>query len=836
MGRGTSGIEEILVDTYADLLKQVLRRLRRSPMFTIVTLITLAAGIGANTAVFSVLEGVLLKPLPYPHPDELVGVWHKAPGLNIPQLNMAPSNYFIYRDQSRTFQDIGLYQGDSVSVTGVAQPEQVRALDVTDGTLPILGIPPMMGRWFNRTDDTPGSPDTVMLTYGYWHRKFGGDRSVVGRNITVDGKPRQIIGVMPQRFHFLDYDEPGLILPIQLDRSKTFLGQFSYEGLARLKPGMTIEQANADVARMFPIVLRSFPPFPGFSLDLFKKADIGPNVRPLKYDVVGDIGKLLWVLMGSIGIVLLIACANVANLLLVRTEGRQQELGIRAALGASRKRIAGELLFESLILGLLGCVLGLVLAYGALRVLVAMAPAGLPRLQDIGIDVPVLIFTLAASLIASLLFGLIPVLKYGGARLATGLREGGRTLSQSRQRHRARNVLVVVQVGLACVLLICSGLMIRTFRRLTQVNPGFLAPDDVQTFSLSIPSAEVSKPEQVVRMQQEILNKVSAIPGVSSVGLTTSIPMSNDDWTDPVFARDHSYAEGELPKLRRFVFVSPGLFHTMGIPLIAGRDFRWNELYDRIPVAIVSENFAREYWGSPTNALGKEIRVSTKDDWRRIVGVVGDVHADGTDQPAPAIVYWPIFVKNFESDLENEVRRTLSFVIRSPRAGSEGLMKEAGQAVWSVDANLPLADARTLGYYYGKSMARTSFTLVVLAIAGGMALLLGAVGLYGVIAYSVSQRTREIGIRIALGAQQAELVGMFVRQGLILAGVGVACGAIVAIATVRVMASLLFHVSPVDPVTYVFVCVGLGGTAALASYIPSRRASAVNPVEALRAE
>ena len=824
------------MDNYQELLKQVLRRLGRVPLFTVVTLITLAAGIGANTAVFSVLEGVLLKPLPYPNPGQLVGVWHTAPGLNIPEVNMAPSTYFIYREQSRTFQDVGIYQRDSVSVTGLAEPEQVRALDVTDGILPVLGIPPLLGRWFNNADDKPGSPDTVMLTYGYWRRKFGGDRSVIGRNIILDGKPHQIIGVMPQAFHFLDQEDPALILPIQLDRNKTFLGQFSYEGIARLRPGATIEQANSDVARMLPIVLRSFPPPPGFSLDLFKKAQIGPNVRPLIRDVVGNVGQLLWILMGSIGIVLLIACANVANLLLVRTEGRQQELAIRAALGASRRRIAGELLFESVLLGLLGSILGLALAYGALRLLVALAPAGLPRLHDIGINGPVLIFTLVASLIASVLFGAIPVLKYGGATLGTGLREGGRSASQTRERHRARNTLVVVQVGLACVLLICSGLMIRTFRRMTQVNPGFGAPNAIQTFELTIPSADVPKDENVVRMQEAIVRKLAAIPGVSSVGLTTAIPMSNSHWMDPVFARDHNYAQGEMGPLRRFHFVSPGLFHTLGISLIAGRDFSWTETYQQLPVAIVSETLAREYWGRPENALGKEVRVSTKDDWRQIVGVVGDVHEDGVDQPAPASVYWPIFVKNFEGELLDQSRRSISFIIRSPRAGSEGLMREVRQAVWSVDANLPLADVRTLGYYYDKSMARTSFTLVMLAIAGGMALLLGAVGLYGVIAYSVSQRTREIGIRIALGAQQRGLIGMFVRQGLILAGIGVVCGVIVAVATLRVMSSLLFQVSSVDPITYILVCCGLGATAALASYIPSRRASSVDPVEALRAE
>src|SRR5713226_5338697 len=513
------------MESFKSELKQVLRRLGRAPMFTAITLITLAAGVGANTVVFSVLEGVLLKPLPYPKPDELIGVWLTAPGIQLKDFELSPSDYFIFRDQNRTLQDIGLYAGDSVSVTGVAEPEQVSALRVTDGTLPLLGIPPLLGRTFTKQDDSPGAPETVMLTYGYWRRKFGGDASVVGRNIIVDGKSRQIIGVLPQRFHFLDWDDPALITPFQFDRNKTHLGNFSYEGLARLKPGVTIEQVNADVARMLPIVMSSFPAPPGFSLKLFEDAHIGPNVRPLKRDVVGDVGSVLWVLMGSIGMVLLIACANVANLLLVRVEGRRQELAVRAALGASRGRIAADLLLESVILGLLGSTVGLGLAYAALRFLAAIAPAGLPRVREIGIDGPVLLFTLVISLLASILFGSIPIFKYAGVRLSTGIREGGRALSQSREQHRARSVLVVVQVAMALVLLICSGLMIRTFHALTKVQPGFTTPGELQTFRIVIPDSEAPKEEQVVRMDEEILRKLAAIPGVSSAGLCTTIPM-----------------------------------------------------------------------------------------------------------------------------------------------------------------------------------------------------------------------------------------------------------------------------------------------------------------------
>jgi len=816
-------------------LNQVFRRLSRAPMFTAVTLITLAVGVGANTAIFSVLQGVLLKPLPYPKADDLVGVWHVAPGLNIKELSAAPSNYFVYREQSRTFQDIGLYTGDSVNVTGVGEPEQVRALLVTERVLPILGIPPMLGRWFTGKDDSPGSPATMLLTYGYWRRKFGGDPGVLGRRILVDGKAREVIGVLPRDFHFIAREDPPLIMPLRFDRNKTFLGNFSFQALARLKPEATITEANADVARMLPIVLRSFPTPAGFSLKLFEQAHIGPNVRPFKQDVVGDVGNTLWVLMATIGMVLLIACANVANLLLVRAEGRQQELAIRAALGASRTQIAGELLFESLVLGLAGGALGLGLAYAALRGLIAMAPDGLPRLNEIGIDTTVLLFTFIVSLLAGLLFGSIPVFKYAGARLGTGLREGGRTLSQSRERHRARSTLVIVQVALAVVLLIGSGLMIRTFQAMTQVQPGFARPAEVQTMRISIPEAEVKEPLQVIRMQAEILRRIAAIPGVSSTGISSKIPMDDYGNFDPIFVQDRTYAEGELPPMRRFHFVSPGFLETIGAPVLAGRDFTWTDIENRIPAALVSENLAREYWHDPSGALGKRIRLGTTDEWREIIGVVADVRDDGVDKKAPTSVYWPILISDFYGE-KPFVRRTAAFAFRSSRAGAESFLKEVRQAVWSLDSNLPLADVRTLDDYYRKSMARTSFTLVMLAVAGGMALLLGVVGIYGVIAYSVSQRTREIGIRVALGAQHGQLAGMFVRHGLLLTAAGVACGLGAAIALTRLMSSLLFEVSPVDPLTYGAVAIGLVAAAALASYLPSRRAAAVDPVEALRAE
>jgi predicted permease len=823
------------VREFRNQLRQVFRRLARAPMFTAITLITLAAGVGANTVVFSVLEGVLLKPLPYPRAEDLVGVWQTAPGLNIKDLNVAPSTYFIFREQNQSFVDVGVYQYDSVSITGVAEPEQVQALRVTDGTLPLLGVTPTLGRTFSRQDDTAGAPPTAVLSYAYWRRKFSADPAMIGRTIIVDGKAHQVIGILPKNFHFLDSDDRGVMLPVQWDRSDIHLGNYSYEAIARLKPGVTLQQANADLARLLPLVMNRFPAPEGFSIKIFQQAQIGPNVRPLKQDVVGDVGNTLWVLMGSIGMVLLIACANVANLLLVRVEGRRQELAVRGALGASRGRLAAELLLESMVLGFLGSAIGLGLAYAALRVLVALAPDGLPRINEITINGPVLLFTLFVSLFSSVLFGCIPVLKYAGVRLNTGIREGGRGLSQSKEQHRARGVLVVVQVSLALVLLICSGLMIRTFRALTKVDPGFSRPAELQTFRISILDTQVPDREQVVRMNEAILNKIKAIPGVSAVAWGSGIPMDGNSSNDPVFIADRTYAEGALPPIRRFKRAAPGFLETLGTPLIAGRLFTWADTYQHLPVAVVSENFARENWPNPADALGKRIRVATTDDWREIIGVVGNIYDNGVSQPAPTTIFWPVLMDRFEGQKEY-VARDVAFAIRTSRAGSESLMKDVREAVWSLNPNLPLSSVNTVDFFYKRSIARTSFTLIMLGVAGSMALLLGVVGIYGVIAYSVSQRTREIGIRMALGAQTRALTSMFVRHGLRLTAIGVVFGVIAAIAVMRLMSTLLFNVSPVDPITYVVVCAGLVMPAWLASYLPSRRVASVDPVEALRGE
>ena len=631
-------------------LRGILRRLSRAPVFTAVTLVILAVGIGATTAIFSVVNGILLRPLPYSHPEELVEIRFTAPGIRIEVITIPPVAYFTFREENHVFQDIGLYDpginnnGQSVSITGLDEPMRVPAFPVTASVLSILRITPLSGRFFTQEDELPGSADTAILTYGFWRSQFGG-RPVIGTTMDVNGKPHTIIGVLPQSFRFMDNTNLAMLLPLKLEHAGPTINDWNYVGIARLKPGMTLAEANADVARMLDIVGRQTHPSPE-SFKRWSQARIGPKLQSLKQAVIGNVGKVLWIVMAGIGLLLVIACANLANLLLVRAEGRKEEMAIRAALGASSRRIAREFFSESLVLAVLGGLLGLGLAYGALRVLVAVAPASLPRLNEIGIDGKAILFTVAVSVAALLLFGSAPALQYAGAGLGSGLREGGRSMSESRARKRLRSLLVIVQVALALVLLVSSGLMIRTFRALTRVNPGFVAPSEVQTFRVDIPATMVKDPMDVTRLEEGIAHKLEAIPGVSSVGISRNLPMDNSAWTGPIVIEGRVYAPGENLPRARFGFLAPGFLKTLGTPLVAGREFTWNEIYNEPPLIMVSENFARQYWANPADALGKKVR--EVKEWREIIGVVGDVHQDGVDKDAPITVYWPILT--FEVD------------------------------------------------------------------------------------------------------------------------------------------------------------------------------------------
>jgi predicted permease len=824
--RGTSLVEDSCRD-----LRHAARALRRSPGFTALAVITLGIGIGATTAIFTVIYGVLLKALPFHEPERLVAVWHRAPGLNLPQLEQGAATYLTYRENNRVFEDIAVWDRQEVSVTGDGEPERAHTLWVTDGLLAVLRVRPVLGRAFIREDDSPGGPRRAMLSYGYWQRRFGGARDAIGRSLNIDGRPFEVIGILPPSFQFLRTD-PAVLLPFRFNPAEVRSGDFSYRAVARLRPGVTLREANADVARMIPLSFDRYPLWPGFTRKMFDEARLSPDVRPLSQDVIGGAGRVLWILAGTAGIVLLIACANVANLFLVRAEGRQQELAVRAALGASRRRIARELLSESVGLALAGGAAGLLLAAAGLQVLARVAPAGLPRIDEIGIDYVVVVFTIVIAVLTGLLFGLIPVMRHGETDSAA-LKQGGRSTGDAPGRRRGRNALVVSEIALALVLLVAAGLMIQTFLALRRVEPGFVRPHQVQTFRLSIPAAMVKDPQKVIVAYEQITERLKQIPGVLSAGLSTSVTMDGNVAGTPIFVEEFPDANRRMPPLRRHKRVGPGYFETMGNPVLAGRSITWMDVSQSRPVVVVSENFARAYWRNPADAVGKRVRQNLENPWREIVGVVGNERDDGLDQPATAIVYWPMLISEWWNE-PLSVSRAMTYVVRSGRVNSAPFVREIQHAVWSLNANLPLASVRTLEEIQAASIARTSFALVMLGIAAAVALLLGSVGIYGVIAYVATQRTREVGIRMALGAQTGDVRRLFLRHGIALTGAGIGIGIVVSLGVTRVMAAMLFGVSPMDPATYAAVSVGLAGVALLAMWLPARRASRVDPVDALR--
>jgi len=819
------------LDSVGRDLRHSLRGLKRRPTFTLAVVLTLALGIGATTAIFSVVNAVVIKPLPYPESQAVVTVMHSSVNGNVRGDNFPFDAQMleIYTANGQTFEELGMYTSGQSAITGFGDAEQANTLLVTAGALRVLNVPPALGRSFSLEDDQPGAAETAILSDGYWQRRFGGDPSVIGRAITVDGRPREVIGVMPSRFTLRELPM-DLILPMRIDMAAP-PASFCCAGVARLKPGVTVAYANADVDRMVPVYLERYmrPNFAGADALQLRAA-----VRPLKEDVVGDVGQRLWVLLGSISILLLIACANVANLLLVRAQTRAAELALRTTLGAGPGRLARGLMVESLTLSLIGGLMGVGLAYGGLQVLLAFPPANLPRLNEITLDLPVLGFALGVSVLSGLLFGLVPILRVARQRLSN---LGGRWASAGKNQYRSQNVLVVAQVALALVMLVSSGLMIRTFQNLRSVEPGFADPATVQTVRLSMQGTGATGIIRLVGLSDQILERLAAIPGITSAAYTGALPMQGSGGFI-VAPEGETYDSGELPPTRRIEWISPGLLQTLGTPLLAGRDFEWAEVREQRNVALVSASFARESWNSVEGAVGKRVDVGNDGSWQEVIGVVADVYHDGVDQPATPTVYWPAREQQYMTGLGAYLPASVTFALRSERTGTESMLADIRRAVAEVAPDLPIASVGTLAQVYRDhpSMARSSFSLALLGIAGATALLLSIVGIYGVLAYAVTQRQREVGIRVALGAAPRTVKRMFVYRGMILAGIGIVVGAVVAAGVTRLMASLLFGVTPLDVATFVAAAAFLAIAALLASYVPARRAATIDPMETLRAD
>ena len=829
------------VDSIGRDLRYALRSLSRRPAFTFAAVVTLAIGIGATTAIFSVVYSVLIKPLPYPSSDELVRIRHVG---DRGDMSASREMYFTYRAESRTFAEVGVWQGGSATLTDRGGARRVRSLLVTDGTLQALGVQPARGRWFTATEHGPAAegPPPVILSHAFWQRQLGGDEAVLGRELSLEGNAgflglpaaptARVVGVMPADFRFLDLTpQPDVILAIRLDPAALSTGNYEYQMLARLKPAVTLVAANDDVARMLEI----------WSRDTATNLRIAPNVRPLKDDLVGSVATTLWVFMGAIGAVLAIACANIANLMLVRADARRHELALRAALGAAPRRIAREFLVESLVIGVAGGGVGLALAYVGLEALVAIGPNNLPRLAEIAVHPPVLAFALVVSLASTLVFGSITALKHalhGDAR-AVGPARGA---TASRERNATRSALVVVQVALALVLVVSAALMIRTFATLRAIDPGFSDPATIQTAAIWLrtgPELDFGESSSWTRTQHEMLDRIAALPGVSAAGFVTDLPIVS---SGPLNVEGFAVEGRPLPPRderpqANWKSVSPGYFAAMGTRLVAGRDLTWSDIDAGGRVVVISEEFARQLAPEPAAAIGLRIRlaISPQDDLREVIGVVQSIHESGLYEAPLAMVYWPTQMANF-FEIPQMGNPAVTFAIRSERAGTASFVNDIRQVARSVDPSVVVAQERTMRDLYAASLARTSFTLVMLAIAGTMALALGVIGIYGVIAYVVAQRTREIGIRSALGAEPRQLAKMFLRHGLALSAVGAAVGVVAAVALARLMSSLLFGVSPLDPAAYVAALVVIIAAAALATYLPARRAARLDPIETLRAE
>ena len=824
-------------------LRLALRSLRRTPGFTLTAITTLTIGIGASVAIFAILNGVLLRPLPYGNPDRLVGAWHNLPPLSANHVEQTSATYFTYRKLAHSIEDIGVYQAGTANLAapgGSAAPRRIQVAWVSEGVIPLLQVPPLKGRSFSAAEDLPNGPYVALISEGLWRSAFGSDPNIIGKSVDLNGRTREIIGVMPKRFRFPEALTAAW-LPLGLDPHAALAGGFSFGGIARLKPQMSVAAATRDFASVLPRIVEFSPQAaPGVSTQmLLDQAKPVPLLVPLKQDVVGSFAGTLWTVAAAAVLVLLVACFNVANLILVRADGRQRELAVREALGAGRRKLLGQFFSESASLAGLACLGGLGLAWVALRALVASNTGGsnrlaIPRLAELGITPGIVLFALGLGALVALVTGLIPMLRSGRSNLEAALREGGRTGTGSRTRHRVRGVLVAGQIALALVVLSGSGLLLRSYLRLNAVRLGF-DPEHVATFWMLAPQARYPKPADAARFYQQLRDRVAALPGVRAVGLTSRLPLgSGGRNADPYYAEGDVTSATKIPPLQLFTTVDDGYLRTMGIPLLAGRGFdpMSRQRYDE---AIISRQTAIHFYHDSTGraALGKRFQELPNSPWFTVVGVVDDVRDTSLSAPLTQTVYFPAAIA--PDTLYDKTYRTQALVVKS--AGDPAALAGAVQAaVRELDPTIPTFDVRPMTAVVREQMGRLALTILILAAAALVTLLLGAVGLYGVMAYLVSLRTRELGVRLALGAEPRSVIAMFTRQGLLLTAGGVAGGLAVFLLVSRFLRGLLYGVAPSDPVTLAGASALLVLIAALASWIPARRAARVDPARTLRSE
>jgi putative ABC transport system permease protein len=798
-------------------LRYSLRMLVKHRGFTAISVIALALGIGANTAIFSVVYTVLLRPLPFPESDRLVVLAEKAPKGD--RIGIAYPNYKDLQERAESFEEMASYLSWSFNLTGIDKPVRLKGRIVDWNFFQMLGVKPQLGRMFVEQDDRPDAPHTAMISNGLWKERFGGDPNVIDRIINVDGNQFTLIGVLPPDFEFLSRDDLYVPIGLSLTPESNLLNRGNHFGLyalARLKRGVTVEQAQKEVEVLAAQLEREYPNTnSGNSAIAQKLVDM----------LVEEIRPALLVLLGAVGFVLLIACVNVANLLLVRMADRQREIALRLALGAGRGRIIQQLLSESVMVSVLGGLVGLLLGVWMMNGLLLLAPPDIPRLHQVGLNYTVLIFTLCVSVLTGLLFGTLPALHAARTDLHIVLKEGGRSTAGS-SKEGMRKVLLVAEVGLALVLLIGTGLMLRTVFQLTRVNPGF-NPEHLLTMRFSLPQNAYNTERRLI-FYRECLARIEALPGVRSAALSMSLPIDGSRWNSIFIVADKPIPpRAELPNAA-FTPVSSNYFGTMGIQLLKGRTFSEADMADSPHVIVINETLAHRLWPNE-DPIGKRLKQGWPEDkkiWCEVVGVVSDIKLNGVNRETPLQAYLP---------LAQEPSRSLGLVVRI-EGNPLALASTVEQAIYSVDKDLPLFDIRSMDQLLNNAIGQQRLTMMLLAGFAILALTLAAVGIYGVMSYAVAQRTHEIGIRMALGAQQRDVLKLVVRQGMTLASIGIGSGLVVALALTRVMSSLLFSVSATDPATFAAIALLLTVVALLACYLPARRATKVDPMVALKYE
>ena len=818
-------------------IRHALRSLARSPAFTIAAVLTLVIGVGAVASIFAVVDGVLLRPLPFGHPERLVAAWHDLPPLQLFHEPQTPSTYFAYQRLAHTIDSFGVYDEGEVNLAepgGVADPEHMMMAMVSATLIPTLEISPIVGRAFTDADDRPGAPLVMLIGEDMWRSRFGGDRKVIGRRLDLDGVRHEIVGVMPASFR-IPRAETRLWIPLQLDSVSPPPSAYGYFGIARLKPGVSVADAERDFASVLLRLPELYPKFvPGISTkEMIAQMHPTPVLVPLRAEITGAIARTLWMVAAAAALILLVACANVANLTLVKADARQREIAVRSALGAGRARLLLVFFTESAVVTAIASALGLAVAAVAVRLLVTAGPAGVPRLAEVHIDATAVVFTMVVAAFVVVACSALPAARIGLNRGGLSLREGSRGGTAGRTQHRMRGVLVAAQIASALVVLAGSGLLLRTFERLTSVRPGFDA-GHISTAWISLPETRYKSDTSVVRFYAGLTDRLAALPGVTTVGLASRVPLESHGINEnPLYPDDDASYATKLPPLQLFTAVNADYFKAMRIPLLAGTTFR-DMRVQRFDETIISRSSAIAFWKDSTgvSAIGKRFRPLPTGRLYTVIGVVGDIRDTALAAPPSQVVYFP---ETFEANgRPKRTQRTMALVVRT--AGAASIDGAIRQAVHDLDPTLPVFDMHPMSGVLAAATAQLTFVIAVLSAAAAVTVILGAVGLYGMLAYVVTLRARELGIRIALGATPGSVSAAMTRYGIGLAGAGVAIGLGIFTLVARFLRTMLFGVTPGDPFALAAAVVLLMVVSVAASWVPARRAARIDPATTLRTD